>query len=57
MTVHKAKNRPHQKLTRDRRMEAPESLRRLLSVPELATKRKRMGKVISVTDHRISFYE
>ncbi len=45
------------KLTRDRRMEVPESLRRLLSTPELATKRKRMGKVISVTDHGISFYE
>lgn len=44
------------KLSQQRALEVPEKLRALLSLPEWRTKRGRMGKVISVTDQRITFY-
>ncbi len=44
------------KLTIDRKLEIPERLRELFQAEELNTKRKRAGKVISVTDQQISLY-
>ena len=44
------------KLSSERKGEIPARLRDVLQLPEFKTKAKRMGKVISVTDSQISFY-
>lgn len=36
--------------------EIPQRLRQLLQMPEFASKANRMGKVIRVTNHQITFY-
>ena len=45
------------KLPIERVLEVPDILRELLKLPELATKRQRMGKVVSYSDGQIKFYE
>ena len=44
------------KLTADQAQEIPVMLRRLLGLPEFRTKRKRMGKVASVSRRGIQYY-
>lgn len=45
------------KLSVERFWDVPDRLRKILRLPEFNTKAKRMGKVISVTDSQVSFYE
>ncbi len=45
------------KLSTERVLELPNRLRDVLRMAEFNTKAKRMGKVISVTDSQVSFYE
>lgn len=45
------------KLTEDRSYETPALLRALLKRAEFSTKRQRMGKVISVRDWRVTYYD
>lgn len=44
------------KLSGERYWEIPSQLRAVLQMPEFNTKAKRMGKVISVTDSKITWY-
>ncbi len=45
------------KLSGDRSLEIPALIRGLLKMKEFATKKARMGKVISWSDGRVSYYE
>jgi len=44
-------------VTRERAREIPGSLRTIFNLPEWSTKRKRMGKVISVSGGKLRYYE
>jgi hypothetical protein len=44
-------------LPRERVREIPGSLRTILNLPEWSAKRKRMGKVISVSGGRVRYYD
>ena len=45
------------KLSVERIWEVPDRLREVLRMQEFNTKKERMGKVISVTDSQVSFYD
>jgi hypothetical protein len=45
------------KLSGDRSLEVPDLVRDVLKMKEFSTKRARMGKVISWSDGRVSYYE
>jgi hypothetical protein len=44
------------RLPTERKLEVPELLRRVLSLPGLRTKRERMGAVVSVVDRKVTVY-
>jgi hypothetical protein len=45
------------KLSSERTLELPSIVREILHMPEFITKAKRMGKIISVRDRKVDWYE